>query len=1057
MSPPAVPRRVGAVEATVADSEDSEDKDYEDFPEDDDEVEADDAADIVEDDDDDDDGERKDKASFRKTRRRPKPMVDDSDDHNFFSRLQQTESKQRHKRGSTKITRTPLAAEMQNVQEEEEEMTWSCDVCTFVNPSDFKKCDMCSTRKARKSAAAAAVNPAPTVKPEPREVEEEVAPIEHEGESDEEVKGEEQDVCLDGGYRIPGAIFDKLFPYQRTAIKWLWELHGQQTGGIIADEMGLGKTVQIAAYFAGLHYTSSGTTTLGPSLVICPATVMVQWMREFHTWYPPLRVMMMHESGGYTCSREELVDKVQHVGGVLITTYESFRLNQHLLVDREWGYVVLDEGHKIRNPDASITLCVKQLLTVHRIILTGCPIQNSLRELWSLFDFVFPGKLGTLPVFEEEFCWPILQGGYTSASNVQVQLAYKCALVLRDLINPYVLRRLKKDVMPSLPKKTEQILFCHLTDLQRKKYQEYLGSRDVKDCIEGDTSLFRAITMLRKLCNHPDLLSLLPVQGKTKRVVPSDMTDFGAVERSGKMLVLQQVLRLWHTQGKRALVFAQTKQMLDILEGLVRQEGFAYLRVDGSTSIKQRLPLIDQFNTDASIFVMLLTTKAGGLGVNLTGASRVILYDPDWNPSTDAQARERAYRIGQKLDVTVYRLITKGTIEEKVYHRQVFKQFMTNKVLQDPRQKRFFSRSDISDLFMLGSKNGATETEDIFEGVDGQVFAPSDEEEEKEREPTPRSKKKRKVKQEGGIESGGSSNSSSTGKDEVEEVDVGAGSRGGKRKRKSTNSSSSSSSSSSTEVVDGEAVGGGETPKSKKDQRDGSEDGEILSVLFATAGIQSAFSHDRILQANQSETLLVEQAAQAIADRAVSALRLSRAAMSGGGIGVPTWTGRSGSAGLAPPRRFGGASRLAEPPSSSNSNSNSNDSSNSGRSSSSSSSSSGPVGSGSGTTSSGRHFDSSVSGFARPPGANAPSSEELLADAARKRDGSSNANFERMFADLVRWLRNKEVGASSSSILAVFGPRLKGDEAQHVFKKLLQRAALFSKRTGRWRVRPEHL
>jgi DNA excision repair protein ERCC-6 len=544
------------------------------------------------------------------------------------------------------------------------------------------------------------------------------------------------------------------------------------------------------------------------------------------------------------------------------------------------------------------------------------------------------------------------------------------------------------------------------------------------------------------------------------------MTDFGAVERSGKMLVLQQVLRLWHTQGKRALVFAQTKQMLDILEGLVRQEGFAYLRVDGSTSIKQRLPLIDQFNTDASIFVMLLTTKAGGLGVNLTGASRVILYDPDWNPSTDAQARERAYRIGQKLDVTVYRLITKGTIEEKVYHRQVFKQFMTNKVLQDPRQKRFFSRSDISDLFMLGSKNGATETEDIFEGVDGQVFAPSDEEEGIEREPTPRSKKKRKVKQEEGIESGGSSNSSSTGKDEVEEVDVGAGARGGKRKRKSTSGSSSSSisssssSSSSTEVADGEVGGGGGTSKSKKDKRDGGEDGEILSVLFATAGIQSAFSHDRILQANQSETLLVEQAAQAIADRAVSALRLSRAAMSGGGIGVPTWTGRSGSAGLAPPRRFGGASRLAEPPSSSNSSSSSSSSSssngsrNSGRGSR-SSSNSGPVGSGSGTTSSSRHFDSSVSGFARPPGANAPSSEELLADAARKRDGSSNASFERMFADLVRWLRNKEVGASSSSILAVFGPRLKGDEAQHVFKKLLQKAALFSKRTGRWRVRPD--
>lgn len=254
---------------------------------------------------------------------------------------------------------------------------------------------------------------------------------------------------------------------------------------------------------------------------------------------------------------------------------------------REWGYVVLDEGHKIRNPDAHITLACKRLLTTHRIILSGAPIQNKLKELWSLFDFVFPGKLGTLPVFEQEFCWPINQGGYTNASSVQVQMSYKCALVLRDLINPYILRRTKKSVALSLPKKTEQILFCNLAPAQEQQYAKYLRSKEVMAAVDGRLSLFKAISVLRKLCNHPDLLLLesrTPGQGQgggrgkgrdwrgnpvsskaLKKVPPPDMHDYGAVERSGKIQVLQQVLRMWKRQGHRVLLFSQTRQVLDIL------------------------------------------------------------------------------------------------------------------------------------------------------------------------------------------------------------------------------------------------------------------------------------------------------------------------------------------------------------------------------------------------------------------------------------------------------------------------------------------------------------
>ena len=626
-----------------------------------------------------------------------------------------------------------------------------------------------------------------------------------------------------------------------------------------------GKTVQLVAFLAGLHYsqalfkantTSSLASTspflLPPTLILAPATIMTQWLREFHTWYPELRVLVLHDSvqAHHGQSKEAVVEKLFTSAHVLITTYECARLYRHLLLHREWGYTVLDEGHKIRNPDAAITLTCKQLLSTHRLILTGAPIQNNLVELWSLFDFIFPGKLGTLPVFEDEFCvaegtlvtladgtsvpieevqvgayvlsyyaaglavgetegltarrvdavmdrghrpcvellfsdkrtlvctpdhrirtadsrwvtagellvgvdkvavgddpdvyrsidkaaysvrreakvlplfhvrlvsrrhvglahvydlsvpspqgedsrsftangviahncFPIHQGGYTNASTTQVQAAYRCASVLRDLINPYVLRRQKADVAAHLPKKTEQVLFVNLSPTQRDIYKAFLASEAVQETIDGRGSLFKAIHILRKITNHPDLLELKEAVGamgqrkvNARKVEPRDMPDYGAVERSGKMQVVEQILQVWHKEGHRVLLFTQTRQMLDIVERFISPL-YSYHRIDGMTSIRTRLPLIDSFNSDPSVFLFLLTTKAGGLGVNLTGADRVLLFDPDWNPSTDLQARERSWRIGQRKEVTVYRLIVRGTIEEKIYHRQIFKQFLT--------------------------------------------------------------------------------------------------------------------------------------------------------------------------------------------------------------------------------------------------------------------------------------------------------------------------------------------------------------------------------------------
>uniref|UniRef100_A0A7N9DFJ9 DNA excision repair protein ERCC-6 n=1 Tax=Macaca fascicularis TaxID=9541 RepID=A0A7N9DFJ9_MACFA len=546
---------------------------------------------------------------------------------------------------------------------------------------------------------------------------------------------EESDAEFDEGFKVPGFLFKKLFKYQQTGVRWLWELHCQQAGGILGDEMGLGKTIQIIAFLAGLSYSKIRTRGsnyrfegLGPTVIVCPTTVMHQWVKEFHTWWPPFRVAILHETGSYTHKKEKLIRDVAHCHGILITSYSYIRLMQDDISRYDWHYVILDEGHKIRNPNAAVTLACKQFRTPHRIILSGSPMQNNLRELWSLFDFIFPGKLGTLPVFMEQFSVPITMGGYSNASPVQVKTAYKCACVLRDTINPYLLRRMKSDVKMSLslPDKNEQVLFCRLTDEQHKVYQNFVDSKEVYRILNGEMQIFSGLIALRKICNHPDLFSGGP---KNLKGLPDDELEedqFGYWKRSGKMIVVESLLKIWHKQGQRVLLFSQSRQMLNILEVFLRAQKYTYLKMDGTTTIASRQPLITRYNEDTSIFVFLLTTRVGGLGVNLTGANRVVIYDPDWNPSTDTQARERAWRIGQKKQVTVYRLLTAGTIEEKIYHRQIFKQFLTNRVLKDPKQRRFFKSNDLYELFTLTSPDASqsTETSAIFAGTGSDVQTP---------------------------------------------------------------------------------------------------------------------------------------------------------------------------------------------------------------------------------------------------------------------------------------------------------------------------------------------
>eukprot|EP00753_Platysulcus_tardus_P011292 PLAT3281.24.p1 GENE.PLAT3281.24~~PLAT3281.24.p1 ORF type:complete len:1228 (+),score=372.28 PLAT3281.24:378-3686(+) len=678
----------------------------------------------------------------------------------------------------------------------------------------------------------------------------------------EEFEEEDGFERLSGGFRLPLRIHSRLFDYQRRGVRWMWELHCQNVGGILGDEMGLGKTVQVAAFFGGLH---ASRLLVKPVLLLCPATVMGHWVREFHIWHPPLRVVLLHESGTArslsAASNGDVVRDIVRRGGVLITTYQTMRNYSDLLLQPQWGYVVLDEGHHVRNPDAAVTIACKHLQTTHRLILSGAPIQNNLTELWSLFDFVFPGRLGTLPVFDAQFAVPIRVGGFTNASPMQVQAAYKCCLALRELIAPYLLRRLKKDVATHLPEKTEQVLFCRLTAEQRSAYEAYLHSDEVEDVLDGHSRCFRALSVMRKLCNHPDLW-LYPAGSPRP-------DDYGHWSRSGKMVVVRRILPIWKSQGHRVLLFCQTRQVLDILEMMVQDMQLSYLRMDGNTSIRSRTRLIDAFNSDDGVFIFLLTTRVGGLGTNLTGANRVLLFDPDWNPSTDLQARERSWRVGQTKRVTVYRLIMSGSIEEKMYHRQVFKQFLTNKVLKDPKQKRFFKSSSLRDLFTLGS--------DALPGTEtGEIFGAGEVTHSRQLRVEERRRKARQERS-GSRSSRHGSGSSRRGERSSPAHDTEFGER--------------------TERVPAEEGEG---------EKEAADNSNMLQRLFdSRSGLHSVFSHDLVEKEGRhsKETPLVEMEAAQVARRAVAELRRSQAELRDRAVGQPTWTGRRGSAG-APGRRM---------------------------------------------------------------------------------------------------------------------------------------------------------
>ncbi|CAG9571273.1 putative DNA excision repair protein [Leishmania major strain Friedlin] len=580
----------------------------------------------------------------------------------------------------------------------------------------------------------------------------------------EEVVWEMEEATLLPGVRMDAAIYNRLLDYQQEGLLWLLTLHSRRTGGILGDEMGLGKTIQVAVMINALHHSGM---LRGPVLIAAPMTVLRQWLAELHRWAPYVRSCVMHESSGSDTTRDSLLQSVQGTPAVVITTYAAMRVHCGLLHRTGFQYVILDEGHKISNPEAGATLAAKSFTTPHRLILSGSPIQNSLKELWCLFDFVRPGLLGTMSRFIDEFETPIAQSRNARASPLSLATAVECAKALQAHIAPYMLRRLKRQVNTSLPPKYERVLRVPLADKQLDQYLQVLSSPAVqrlfaqtamfgsrnggldRDGRDSTGSLhvaglranmasrrhssgvrlesFRLMNQLRQICNHADIYAvqqgadeedrmMLARRGAAAKLSAISATRPGQHRSfrsnnpvdllgSGKLNALLMMLKEWQSFGHRVLVFSQTRIMLDIIENMCEQQAYSYIRMDGATNSHYRQELMDRFNEDDSIFVALLTTRVGGIGVNLIGADRVVIYDPDWNPITDVQARERAWRIGQKREVCVYRLITSGSVEESILRRQLAKMYVTDKVLKDPELQRFFDVQDgFMESFLLGSE-----------------------------------------------------------------------------------------------------------------------------------------------------------------------------------------------------------------------------------------------------------------------------------------------------------------------------------------------------------------
>lgn len=502
-------------------------------------------------------------------------------------------------------------------------------------------------------------------------------------------------------FPIPVAIKAELRSYQEDGVNWLAFLNRYHLHGVLCDDMGLGKTLQTLCIVASDHHmraeefakTQDPNSRKLPSLIVCPPTLSGHWQQEIKTYAPFLKPVAYvgppSERGRF---RDQLMD-----ADVVITSYDICRNDVDILTAINWNYCVLDEGHLIKNPKAKVTQAVKRLASNHRLILSGTPIQNNVLELWSLFDFLMPGFLGTEKVFQDRFAKPIAASRFSKSSSKEQEAGALAIEALHKQVLPFLLRRLKEEVLNDLPPKILQNYYCDLSELQKKLFEDFtrkegktLQEKAGQPDKDAKQHIFQALQYMRKLCNSP---ALVMKEGHkqyaaTQAYLAKHNTSLKDPVHAPKLTALRDLLvdcgigaDTSADQGEivptadqavsphRALIFCQMKEMLDMVENTVLKKmlpSVTFSRLDGGVEASKRQDIVNKFNSDPSIDCLLLTTSVGGLGLNLTGADTVIFVEHDWNPQKDLQAMDRAHRIGQKKVVNVYRLITRGTLEEKI-------------------------------------------------------------------------------------------------------------------------------------------------------------------------------------------------------------------------------------------------------------------------------------------------------------------------------------------------------------------------------------------------------
>lgn len=473
---------------------------------------------------------------------------------------------------------------------------------------------------------------------------------------------------------VPESLESTLRYYQKTGFKWLKVLDSYKFGGILADDMGLGKTIQLLAVIIDYVQSSEEKKT---SIVVCPSSLSLNWQNEAAKFAKDLKTLVIH---GTAKERQKQIESLEQYD-LIITSYDLLKrdIETYKKKDYTFKFIIADEAQYLKNSNTQNAKSIKEIKAETRYALTGTPIENSLSELWSIFDYIMPGYLFTYKKFKNTFEVPIAKENSTHAMEK-----------LKMLIEPFVLRRTKKEVLTELPEKTVTVLNSQMKEEQEQIYINYLAQikQEVADLVKdtgfekNQIKILAGLTRLRQICCHPSLF-LSNYEGE-----------------SGKLEQCMEIVEEGVQSGHKMLLFSVYTSMFEIIEKELRKRDIKYFKLTGSTKVEERIDLVDEFNQNPDIKVFLVSLKAGGTGLNLIGADMVIHYDPWWNSSAENQATDRAYRIGQKNNVQVYKLITKNSIEEKIYELQQKKTELIDNVLDT--QTTFInklSKEDIMNLF----------------------------------------------------------------------------------------------------------------------------------------------------------------------------------------------------------------------------------------------------------------------------------------------------------------------------------------------------------------------